>query len=124
MQMADGEILRAYRQAEGKRAQKKKIRILAELNAVPVEEMQEYIDALESPADMAKEPKIKAAGQAKFEQDRKKVSTFVVEAVKLRMDEIGESIEANDREIKQLMEANEEYLEEWGVLAEFCKANE
>ena len=56
MQMTESEILRSYRQAEGPREQKRQIRVLAELNDVPVGEMTAIIAELQQADGTGKYP--------------------------------------------------------------------
>ena len=126
MQMSDAEIVRRMRQAKTKAEKNRQIRVMAELNAVELPVMREYVNALTGIAVASKAPQGKnlAAGGKKRGPKPKKAAQVVVEAVKLRLEEVGNLIEVKQRQIQELAEENKAYLEEWGTLTEFVKANE
>lgn len=136
MQMSDAEILRRYKQNKGK----KQIRVLAELNAVSVAEMalkiNELMDA-EKPKAAIKQRKaaeeskaagvdVKAPGKKRGPKPKEPVNAarVVVEAVILRLEEVEHNMNAFKEQIRELTEKQNAYLDEWGQLTEWLKANE
>lgn len=153
MEMTDSEILRKYRQAETPYERRQQERILAELNDVPLAEMKKHIlklisdDAIRTiesapvvvgpiqavpVSEAAAQDQNKAAGFTDAIprrplpglNDKTELNKYIIDAVRVRMEDVGNMVESYEREIAQLKETHAEYLEEWGALKEWLTANE
>lgn len=100
MEMTDREILRKYENASTPHGKRQMMKILAELNGVSVPVMTAHIAAIRLEADQkAEAPKAKIRDRTKEienvheyvepEKKNNKAAGVVVDAVKLRLEEVG-----------------------------------
>lgn len=132
-----------YTKAETPSEKRQMVKILAELNDVSVPVMTAHIAALKVDAEPKAE--VKERGSKPEAQDQNKAAGFtdaiprrplpglndktelnkyILDAVRVRMEDVGNMVESYEREIAQLKETHAEYLEEWGALKEWLTANE
>lgn len=132
MYMTDAEIMSSYRKAKTPYEKRKKTRVLAELNACGIDEMRDHLEKLMLAEDVKKrlaekeqaEIETRPANDVYGTNPWQITSRYVIEAVQLRLEEVGSLIEQNERAIRELTDTQAEYLDEWAKLTEFVKAHE
>ena len=131
MQMTERQIYRSYERAG--RA-KRQIRVLAELNACPEEDIRKIIEAMdmemekqqkETPAvkPRAKRGRKKKTEQQKTEKPEARIPEAVLGAMRKRIAALETQGEDLKRHIADLQDELSEILEEWGTLTEWLAAN-